>query len=95
MSKGAVAAEDLGLAGDSVSLEVAVLHAGEGPEDARHHLLCSTLHTPNLAVTGQILDHGLAAAELCSLPVSLDKNRGDCYKWWQKHLWEVAQWLLS
>jgi len=51
MSKDAMAEQHLGLAGDSVSLEVAVLHAGERPEDARHHLLRSTLHTPQLTVT--------------------------------------------
>ncbi len=51
MSRAAIAVEHLRLASDSVSLEVAVLHAWDRPKDARHHLLCSTLQTPQLVVT--------------------------------------------
>lgn len=33
----------LGLASDTVPLEITILHTRERPEDVRHHILCSTL----------------------------------------------------
>lgn len=57
--------EYLGLASDTVPLEITILHARESPEHMRHHILCSALHEDKQQSTVAIGPYHERQGEIC------------------------------